>query len=267
MIVAILTGAFLTSIISGVLALGGGVLLMGLYAYLLPVPTAMILHGVTQAGANGSRVFLFRKHIVWKILPPFIIGAAFSLTVLSLIVFVPNKAFIFTAIGAFTLIGIILKNVPFLDIERPLSAMLCGTLVIAFQLLAGPSGPALDLFYARTKMTKNQIIATKSLTQTLAHITKFFYYGYIIWTQDISIDLPFYIYPAVIILTIFGTHIGKTIVDRLSDEHFKKAYRYVVFSTGAAYLFQGISLIFTPEITPEPLQMAEVSEEIKTDSS
>jgi len=54
---------FATSIISGVLSMAGGMILMGVFGFFLSVPAAMVLHGIAQTFSNGSRVWLYRRHI------------------------------------------------------------------------------------------------------------------------------------------------------------------------------------------------------------
>ena len=53
----IAVAVLITSFISGILGMAGGMILMGVLLALLPLPTAMVLHGVTQmhrtAGAPG----------------------------------------------------------------------------------------------------------------------------------------------------------------------------------------------------------------------
>ena len=61
---------FITSVISGVLSMAGGMILMGVFAFVLSVPAAMVLHGVAQAVSNGSRVWFYREHIAWHVLWP-----------------------------------------------------------------------------------------------------------------------------------------------------------------------------------------------------
>lgn len=57
-----------TSIISGVLSMAGGMILMGVFGFFLSVPAAMVLRGIAQTFSNGSRVWLFRRHIKWRVL-------------------------------------------------------------------------------------------------------------------------------------------------------------------------------------------------------
>ena len=75
-ITILLTSVFATAFISGVLSLGGGSILMGIFGWILPISTAMILHGITQAAANASRSWIYRDHIQWHILGYYFIGAS-----------------------------------------------------------------------------------------------------------------------------------------------------------------------------------------------
>ena len=56
MYLLLFTAALITSFISGVLSMAGGMILMGIFSFFLAVPAAMMLHGITQPFSNGSRV-------------------------------------------------------------------------------------------------------------------------------------------------------------------------------------------------------------------
>ena len=47
--------AVVTSFISGIFGMAGGMLLIGFLLVFLPVPVAMVFHGVIQIAANGWR--------------------------------------------------------------------------------------------------------------------------------------------------------------------------------------------------------------------
>ena len=44
-----------TSFLSGIFGMAGGMILIGVLLALLPLPEAMVLHGVTQMASNGWR--------------------------------------------------------------------------------------------------------------------------------------------------------------------------------------------------------------------
>ena len=52
--------ALVTSFISGILGMAGGMILMGILLAMMPLPQAMMLHGITQLSANGWRAWLWR---------------------------------------------------------------------------------------------------------------------------------------------------------------------------------------------------------------
>jgi len=75
MYLLLFTAALITSFISGVLSMAGGMILMGIFSFFLAVPAAMMLHGITQTFSNGSRVWWYRHHIRKVVLIPYTLGA------------------------------------------------------------------------------------------------------------------------------------------------------------------------------------------------
>jgi len=56
-----------TSFVSGILGMAGGMILLGILLAVLPLSTAMTLHGITQFAANGGRAFMLRREVDWRI--------------------------------------------------------------------------------------------------------------------------------------------------------------------------------------------------------
>src|SRR4051794_41871999 len=52
-----------TAFLSGLFGMAGGMILIGVLLMLMPLPTAMVLHAITQMASNGWRAFLWRAHI------------------------------------------------------------------------------------------------------------------------------------------------------------------------------------------------------------
>jgi uncharacterized protein len=52
-----------TAFLSGIFGMAGGLILIGVLLYLLPLPEAMALHAVTQMASNGWRGVLWLKHV------------------------------------------------------------------------------------------------------------------------------------------------------------------------------------------------------------
>ncbi|MEM7366032.1 MAG: TSUP family transporter [Pseudomonadota bacterium] len=230
----------LTSIISGVLSMAGGVILMGVLGLLLPVPAAMVLHGVAQTASNGSRIVFHRRHIRWPVLIPYLIGALAALALFTLFIFVPDKALIFIVIGLFPFLSLAIPDRLNLDIERPIVATICGFSVTVTQLLAGASGPVLDVFYVKSRLTRHQVLATKAVTQTSSHVIKL---GYYLTVIGLTVDLPIWVYVLVIAAAIAGNAVGKSIVAKIDDVQFRYAGRIIILIMGTLFLGNGIRLL------------------------
>src|SRR5882757_4054068 len=91
--------AVVTSFISGIFGMAGGMLLIGFLLVLLPVPVAMVFHGVIQIAANSWRAWLWRHHVRWSVVLKFGSGAAVSLIIFSFFSFVPDKALVLIVMG------------------------------------------------------------------------------------------------------------------------------------------------------------------------
>lgn len=219
--------------------MAGGILLMGVFGFFLAVPAAMVLHGVAQTASNGSRAWLYRHDVRWNVLPPYLAGASVVLLIFAAVAFIPDKGLLFILIGSFPFVALILPVAINLDMERAPVAFSSGLLVTSAQMLAGASGPVLDIFYANTRMTRFQILGTKAITQTLGHIIKSVYYAMFLVSVS-STHLPLWIYPATVVAALFGNVAGKQVIEKISDDQFKIAGRYVIMIIGVIFIAKGI---------------------------
>ena len=237
--------AVVTSFISGIFGMAGGMLLIGFLLMMLPVPVAMVFHGVIQIAANGWRSYLWRHHINWRVVLEFGVGSVFSLVVFSSFAFVPPKWAILMAIGLtpFVALAVPLKMAP--SIERKGQAFLAGAIGGALQLVAGVTGPILDIFYVRTGMTRQVNISTKAAAQVLGHLTKVTYFAGLI-ADPAGRDLAQWLvmgYAAV--FAIVGTTLSRRFLDRMSDRQFYHWTRRVILAIGTVYIGQGIWMMVT----------------------
>jgi len=125
-----------------------------------------------------------------------------------------------------------------LDMERGPVAFLSGLVVTTAQMLAGASGPVLDIFYVQSSMSREEILGTKAVTQTLGHILKLIYYAAIMAVA--SSEIPVWLFPAVVIAAVAGNYLASFIVARISDKQFKQVGRYTIMVIGAIYIAKGI---------------------------
>ena len=85
----LILAAFITSSISAVLGMGGGIILLGIMAIIIPEGYAVVaLHGIIQLVSNFPRSFVFRQHIKKDIIHQYLPGAILGLSLSSLIIFI-----------------------------------------------------------------------------------------------------------------------------------------------------------------------------------
>lgn len=234
-----------TAILSGIFGMAGGMILMGVMAWLLPVPAAMILHGVTQTASNGYRAFLHSAHIHWGVLTGYLVGVALAVSIFLIADFVPNTATVLITLGSFPFIAAAIPKRFALDMMRPGTPIICGLAVTVCQLIAGVSGPVLDIFYVNSALTRHQIVATKAITQVIGHVIKLVYYGFIVGTLlNGEVDnIPWYMFAAAILLAMTGTTIGKQVLDRMSDHNFRLWSQRLLMVVGLIFIGRGLMLL------------------------
>ena len=86
--VILIVAAFITSSISAVLGMGGGIILLGIMALIIPEGYIVVaLHGIVQLISNLTRSFIFRHHIRKDIVSQYLPGAILGLSLSSIIIF------------------------------------------------------------------------------------------------------------------------------------------------------------------------------------
>ncbi len=217
--------------------MAGGMILMGVLLALVSVPLAMMLHGITQFAANGWRAWLWRVHIDKQIFLGYFAGALVALFVFALVQFVVSKPVAYIVLGLTPFVGLMLPESLHLNVERRGHPFGCGLVCTALQLAAGVSGTILDVFFVRSKMTRQQVVATKAVTQSCGHFLKVVYFGGIVAT-NVSVD-P-WLAVSMIALAFGGTTLSRGVLDRINDQDFRNWTKWTVLTLGFFYLVNGL---------------------------
>ena len=239
----IISSALATSVLSGLVGMAGGVVLMAILINALPVSSAMVLHGVTQFTANGSRTLILRRFLLWQLLPGYMLGAALAVAGFSALLFVPDASVVLILVGLFPWVAKLKPKLSGLNITRPLSSVLCGLSVTSAQLLAGAAGPLLDMFYLNSGLDRQTVVANKAMTQTMGHLLRILYYGAIISVETL---LPNCLFLAAAVTAVLGTRIGTWLLSRWDDAGFQHISGLIILCTGTICIIQGSYQLLRP---------------------
>lgn len=208
-----------TSAFAAVLGQGGGIMLMGVLAAVIPAPVLVPLHGVIQAASNGSRAALAFKHVNWTIILPIlagtILGALFVAPFINLI----NWKWMQGIIGTFILWSIWGKG-----LSISISAAIIGLFQGALGVLLGATGPLGNAYLLRKGLTKDGIISSNAIIMFTSHIIKVAVF------LIVGVQLQAFLVPLILlsICAIVGSYIGSLFRNRLNDRIFFILFKFLL---------------------------------------
>ena len=236
-ITILILSAFITSSISAVIGMGGGIILLGIMAIIIPEGYMVIaLHGIIQLISNTTRTYVFRNHLKNKLIKEFSLGALIGAALSGLIIFLliqfynVNSAseikvdFLKPIIGIFIIWYLFLKGPKKEKISK--SFVKVGGISGLASVFVGATGPLIAPFFLKSNLTKENIIANKAACQMITHCTKiplFIYFFNMNYINEYQILLP------LICAVFIGTNFGKYILQMIPEELFKKLFKTALF--------------------------------------
>lgn len=230
--------AILTSIISAVAGMAGGIVLLSIMTLFLPFQILIPIHGVIQLISNSTRAWFLRADINWKIFKWFCLGLPFgSFLSIQVLKTLESNTLPLLLIAALIFYAVFKpKRLPSLMIPLP------GFILIGFSVgflgpLIGATGPFMAPFFLRDDFNKEQIIATKSSVQVMGHLVKlpaFLYLGF----DYIKYGSPII---ALTICAIIGTKLGVMILNKVDEKLFKIIFKTALLGAGLRILYKVFS--------------------------
>ena len=236
-ILILILSAFLTSSISAVIGMGGGIILLGIMAVIIPEGYKVIaLHGMVQLFSNTTRTYVFRKYVKTQLIKQFfngaLIGISFSVGIIITLIYYFDvqsaneikvevlKPFI----GLFIVWNLFLKGPKKAKIVK--SFVPVGLVAGLSSIFVGAVGPLIAPFFLVKSFNKEHIIANKAAAQMITHLSKiplFIYFFNMDYTAELKILIP-------LILAVYvGTSFGKKILYFIPELLFKKLFKITLF--------------------------------------
>jgi uncharacterized protein len=222
----------LSSFVSGIFGMAGGMILLGVLLSYFDVATGMIVFSIIQLFANGWRALQWRSYVLWPIFGWYVAGGAVSFTFMWAIAFIPDKAMVFLALG---LLPFLIEALPASirpNIERRGVPFFTGVVTTVVQILSGVGGLFLDIFFQKSTLDRKTTNATKAVAQTFSHVIRWIYFGAIAGMGD----LPLWTIPPAVLLGIGGAWGAPYVVERMTDHGFRQWTRAIIMVISVVYL-------------------------------
>ena len=216
--------SFLTSCLTVVAGIGGGITLLTVLVSFLPPAVALPVHGFVQIGSNAGRAVLFRRHTVWPILGWFGLGAVLGTALAGQVFVTLPKNLLEALIGGFVLYAVWgPKRRGSTGIPLPAFGVV-GTVTSFASMFVGGTGPFVASFVSGKNLDKNGLVATHAGCMTLQHGAKAVVFGFIGFHYPPWLALI----AAMIGCGLLGTVIGKRLLGGIPERVFRNLFRAVL---------------------------------------
>jgi uncharacterized membrane protein YfcA len=229
-----------TAFLSGLFGMAGGLILIGVLLALMPLPTAMVLHAITQMASNGWRAFLWRRHIRWRPVFVYLIGCAVALALWSITRYVPDKAIALLLLGVTPFMARLMPSDLKPNPDSIWQGTLYGSICMGLMLMTGVSGPLMDTFFLGGQFDRRTIVATKATCQVASHFTKLIYFGGII---DQATALDPILAAVAIAASMIGTSLARRILEAMTDSQFRTWATRLITTVASYYILYGSWLL------------------------
>jgi uncharacterized membrane protein YfcA len=246
--------ALVTSIISAIIGMGGGIMLLAVMFAFLSHADTIPTHGAVQLASNGTRLLAFIRHVHWPTIRRFVWGAVPGAALGGVLLYwlrhgniESTEPYLKIIIGGYVLLMTFLprsksnRTQP-QPLNRPTSAMPGQTTFMLFGLLAGSLGltvgaigPLIAPLFLRFNFVKEQLIATKAVCQACVHLLKIPAF-LLLGSEFVQYDKLWQYIVIMSVMVIPGTLAGKWLLRFVSEGMFVTLYKAALFVAGLKVL-------------------------------
>jgi len=219
----LITFAFFTSALTATAGIGGGLLMLGVMSYLLPITALIPIHAVVQFGSNASRTFIQRENINWRIALFFILGAILGIILGAMVIIQLPEKLLFGLIGIFILLMTWVR-LPSLKSVNSVIIIFGGAITTFISVFAGATGPLVAVFLNNVFENHKNMAATVGITMTAQHSLKILAFGilgfaFVQWLPLIA---------AMICMGFLGAKAGTALMYKLPEKALKASFKIVI---------------------------------------
>lgn len=230
----------ISSFISGVFGMAGGMVLLGVLLVYFDVATGMVLFSILQISGNGWRALHWRHFVRWPIFYWYIAGSLLAFAAMRFIAYVPHKAVVYILLGLMPFAAEVVPDSLRPNIEWRGVPFFTGIATTIVQFMAGVGGLFLDIFFNKSTLDRKTTIATKAITQTFSHVVRGAYFGSLAGVGR----LEFAVWGPGVVLALAGAIAAPYVLERMSDHGFRRWTRAIIFTIATVYLARGGLLLW-----------------------
>ena len=231
--IILIIAAFLTSMLSAIIGMGGGITLLGIMALLMPSGYLVVAyHGIIQLVSNVTRATVYRHHITIPIIKRFLLGLIPGLFLSAILIYgiinyydVVSAAdlkidFLKPVIGLYIIWFLFLRKKKNKISQEVFKWM--GVIAGLATVFIGAMGPLIAPLFINNELKKENVIATKAACQAAGHLGKipiFVILFEVSYIEDWNVLLP------LVFAVYFGTKLGKRMLGILPDALFQTLFK------------------------------------------
>lgn len=213
----------LTSALTAITGVGGGMILIGLMPLFVPAAAVVPVHGVTQLVSNATRAWFGRKALDWRYVGQFLVGSLVGLAVFGVLIRYVELTLIPLFIGVYILL-ITWSSAFNRLIRRFESFFWVGFLQTGLGVFVGTPGP-LNIAVLNKHYDNNHVVVTTgALMMTVVHSAKLLVY--------LSLGFAFTEYWQLLVMMVImatvGSWLGTRLRQRISMPWLKKVLPWLL---------------------------------------
>lgn len=229
--------ALVASTLAGVTGFGGAAVLLPALVAAFGVREAIPILTVAQLIGNGSRVWFNRRELDWRVVGWFALGGVPMALIGGVLFAKAPLAALTRGLGAFLLLIVIWRHVrPRNSQTFPIQAFAgIGAASSFLSALLGSVGPVMAPFFLAYGLIKSAYIGTEALSTVVMHVTKLVAYRQTAVLTRFGSIVGLALGP----IMIFGSFLGKRIVDKMPERVFVLIIEGVLIGAGLLFLIRG----------------------------
>ncbi|MBI4888920.1 MAG: sulfite exporter TauE/SafE family protein [Acidobacteria bacterium] len=237
MLILVAAAALMASTLAGVTGFGGAAVLLPVLVLAFGVRDAVPILTVAQLIGNGSRVWLNRSEIDYRVVAWFALGGVPLALAGGLLFAQAPLTGLTRLLGVFLLLVVAWRRLrPRTTTRVPLRAFAAvGAAASFLSALLGSVGPLMAPFFLAYGLVKGAYIGTEALSTVVMHVVKLAAYRSASVLPDASILTGLAIGP----LMVVGSWTGKRIVDRLPERVFVLLIEATMTAAGLLFVIRG----------------------------